>query len=132
MKSWRQERIVAAQPIGDLDRPLSVDEVTGTEIRNAKDQWLGTIDDVVFDPQSGKISLVVVERGGFLGMGEDHVVVPWAALRATRNLNAFVLNVDEQVMKNAPKVDVGRVGARTVFQTHRQQADRYWKKHVQG
>jgi sporulation protein YlmC with PRC-barrel domain len=132
VQSWRQERIVAARPVGQLDVPLSVDEVTGTEIRNAKDQWLGTIDDVVLDPKSRQISFVVVERGGFLGMGEDHVVVPWKALSATRNLNAFVLNVDEQVMKAAPKVDADRVGDLSVFQQHRQQAEQYWQKHIQG
>lgn len=132
VRSWRQERIVAARPVGQLDVPLSVDEVTGTEIRNAKDQWLGTIDDVLLDPKSGQISFVIVERGGFLGIGEDHVVVPWKALSATRNLNAFVLNVDEQAMKGAPKVDADRVGERNAFQQQRQQAEQYWQKHIQG
>lgn len=132
VKSWRQERLVAARPVGQLEVPLSVDEVTGTEIRNAKDQWLGTIDDVVLDPQSGQISFVVVERGGFLGLGEDHVVVPWKALRATRNFNAFVINVDEEVMKGAPKVSVDQVGDRAFLQQQRRKAEEYWQKHIQG
>jgi sporulation protein YlmC with PRC-barrel domain len=132
VQSWRQERIVAARPVGQLDVPLSVDDVSGTEIRNAKDQWLGTIDDVVLDPRSGQISFVVVERGGFLGLGEDHVVVPWKALNATRDLNAFVLNVDDQTMKGAPKVDADRVGDRALYQQQRQKAEQYWQKHIQG
>ncbi|MFZ5781444.1 MAG: PRC-barrel domain-containing protein [Pseudomonadota bacterium] len=132
VRSWRQERIVMAQPIGKLGMPLSVDEVTGTEVRNAKDEWLGTIDDVVLDPQSGNVGFVVLERGGFLGMGEDHVAVPWKALKATRDLNAFVLNVDEQVMENAPTVDPDVAGAPGAFQQQRQKAEQYWQKHVQG
>lgn len=129
VQSWRQERIVAARPVAQLDMPLSVEEVTGTEIRNAKDQWLGTIDDVVLDPKSGQISFVVVERAGFLGLGEDHVVVPWKALSATRDLNAFVLNVDEQVMKGAPQVDADRAGDRTLYEHQRDKAEQYWQKY---
>jgi hypothetical protein len=86
----------------------------------------------VLDPRSGQISFVVVERGGFLGLGEDHVVVPWKALRATPDLNAFVLNVDDQTMKGAPKVDADRVGDRAFYQQQRQKAEQYWEKHIQG
>ena len=130
--SWRQERIVAAEPVGRLDQPLSVSELTGTEVRNAKDEWLGTVDDAVLDPRTGNIGFVVVERGGFLGMGEDHVVVPWKALRATQNFNALVLNVDENAMEKAPKVDPDHLGDPAFYQKQRQMADQYWQKQIPG
>ncbi|MCW5733526.1 MAG: PRC-barrel domain-containing protein [Enhydrobacter sp.] len=128
--SWRQQRLVAARPVEELDRRLGFDDITGTDIRNVKDEQLGTIDNVIFDPKTGRIAYAVVARGGVLGFGEDHVVVPWQSLRATRDLNAFVLNVDEQTMTNAPKVDPDRIGDSALFQQQRQQADQYWQQHV--
>ena len=65
------------------------------------------------------------------GFGEDHVAVPWNSLRATPDLNAFVLNVDAQTMTNAPEDRYPTGSADTaVFQQQRQQADQYWQKHV--
>lgn len=130
--SWRQERIVAAQPVKQLNRPVSIDDVTGTQLRNAQDERLGSIHDVIVDPQSGQISHVLVARGGFLGFGEDHVVVPWQALRATTDLNLFVLNVREQVMDQAPTVDTDQIGDESLFQQQRKRAEEYWQKHMKG
>jgi sporulation protein YlmC with PRC-barrel domain len=130
--TWRQDRIIAAQPVQQLNRAVSVDEVTGTEVRNAQDERLGSIHDVIMDPQSGQISHVVLARGGFFGLGADHVVVPWQTFRATPDLNLFVLNVAEPVVEGAPTVDLGLFGDQSVFQRERQQADQYWQKHTAG
>ncbi|ANW00895.1 hypothetical protein LMTR13_12645 [Bradyrhizobium icense] len=130
--SWRQERIVAAQPVKELERAISIDDVTGTQLRNTQDKRLGSIHDVVVDPQSGQISHVIVARGGFLGFGENHVIVPWQALRATPDLNLFVLNVRDQVMEQAPTVNTGRIGDHSLFQQQRERAEQYWQEHVKG
>ena len=131
--SWRQERIVAAKPVTEMGMGmLSLDHVTGTEVRNAKDQRLGSINDVVLDPKNGNISHVIVARGGFLGFGRDYVAVPWNSLKATPGLNTFVLNVSEDAMKNAPKVDPDNFAEPSSFDRNRQQVDDYWQQQRAG
>ena len=51
----------------------------GADVQNAAGEKIGDINDLVFD-RSGRISTVVLGVGGFLGMGEKHVAVPFTAL----------------------------------------------------
>jgi hypothetical protein len=53
--------------------------VIGTEVIGSDIRRLGTIDDVVLD-RSGTVAAVVIGTGGFLGLGEKKVAVPYAAL----------------------------------------------------
>jgi sporulation protein YlmC with PRC-barrel domain len=129
--TWRQGQIAAAKPVAQLKAGgVNMADVIGMEIRNAKDESLGTVDDIIFDPKSNNISYIVVSRGGFLGMGEDHVAVPWKSLRATPGMNMLVLPVSEEVMEQAPKVDPDRFG--TTDPQEAKPVDDYWSKHIQG
>jgi sporulation protein YlmC with PRC-barrel domain len=53
--------------------------VIGTDVIGSDIRRLGTVDDVVLD-RSGAIAAVVIGTGGFLGIGEKKVAVPYAAL----------------------------------------------------
>jgi sporulation protein YlmC with PRC-barrel domain len=55
--------------------------VLGLEVTNDSQKDLGTIDDLLIDPRSGEIRYAVLEAGGFLGMGEDHRIVPWSLIQ---------------------------------------------------
>jgi sporulation protein YlmC with PRC-barrel domain len=55
---------------------------------------VGKIDDVLID-KSGKISALIVGVGGFLGMGEKDVSLPFAAVKAEKKDNKWYLTVDE-------------------------------------
>jgi PRC-barrel domain len=56
-----------------------VSGVIGTEVIGSDIRRLGTIEDVVLD-RSGAVAAVVIGTGGFLGIGEKKVAVPFAAL----------------------------------------------------
>lgn len=129
---WRREMILTAKPVQEFGQAINIADVTGTEIRNAQDERLGTVDDVVLDPQDGSIRYVVVSRGGFLGIGEEHVAVPWQALQATPGLNTFVLKVPEEAMEQAPKVDPDQFGAAGTFDQRSQEIDQYWQQQIRG
>jgi sporulation protein YlmC with PRC-barrel domain len=130
--NWRQESLLAAQPVEQFDLAgLNVDDITGTDIRNPRDEHLGTVDDVLVDPD-GSILYLIVSRGGFLGIGEEHVAIPWEGLQATPGLNTFVLEVDESVMEEAPRVDADRFVLPEVFEERRQDIDAYWQQHTAG
>jgi hypothetical protein len=67
----RADRLRAAQPLNAVS--VSSDFIVGADVRNPADNDLGEVEDVVMD--KGRISALVVERGGFLGMGKSHYMV---------------------------------------------------------
>ena len=110
---WRHERIALAQPVDELPDTftLTVDELLGTDVRNPADAYLGSVSDVVLDRQTGDIRYVIVARGGFLGIGEDTIPVPWQRFRLAPGLNTLVLDVEEAQFEAAPQIADGEVGA---------------------
>ncbi len=51
----------------------------GADVQNASAETVGDVRDLIFD-RTGRISTVVIGVGGFLGVGEKHVAVPFNAL----------------------------------------------------
>lgn len=126
--TWRQEQIVAARPIEKLERRLiTVADINGMEIRNGKDEQLGTVEDVVMNPSTGGIRYVIVSSGGLFGIGNEFVAVPWSALEATPGLNTLVLDVTQDVIDKAPKVDPDRFANPSRTADHRKAVDDFWK-----
>jgi sporulation protein YlmC with PRC-barrel domain len=128
--TWRQEQIIAARDVTEVPWTISSDQITGTEIRNARDEYLGDVDDIVFDRETGEVTYVIVSHGGFLGIGADHVAIPWDILQVAPGMNLFVLNVPETVIENAPRVDPDRFASPAVYDEYRQIVDPYWEQHA--
>jgi sporulation protein YlmC with PRC-barrel domain len=107
-----QDRIAqleSASRIQDLVVPLRAGDVIGAPLRNTNDQYLGEISDVVFDPDGRQMTHVLVEVGGFLGLGEEIVAVPLNALRATDNNSTFVLQMAAERFEKAPRLEGERL-----------------------
>ncbi len=66
---------VTAQPPGEWLAHVFL----GAAVQNSAGELVGDVNDLVFDP-SGRISTVVLGVGGFLGMGEKDVAIPYSAL----------------------------------------------------
>jgi sporulation protein YlmC with PRC-barrel domain len=131
VQSWRQERLVTAQPVDELERTIRIENVLGADVRNLQDEDLGDIEDVVLD-QEGDIAYVLVGRGGFFGVGQDLVPVRWQDLRAVPDLDAFVLEVDEQAFEQAPVVDRDVFADTDAYAQRRDEIDSFWEEHLQG
>jgi sporulation protein YlmC with PRC-barrel domain len=84
---------------------MLVSNLSGTAVRNAADENLGDINDVVID-SSGKPSVAIIGVGGFLGIGEKDVGVPFDALKFTMtNENkerVARLDVTKEALQAAP------------------------------
>jgi predicted outer membrane protein len=65
------------QPRPDLWR---ASKLTGLNVYNDNDEKIGDINEVLVD-RDGKAEAVVIGVGGFLGLGEHDVAVPFSALR---------------------------------------------------
>lgn len=80
---------------------VSTDDVIGVKVKNHAGEKLGEIKKLVLDKITGQVCYVTLSVGGFLGMGEKYVAVPWKALNYDKNQNSFVLNVDKSKLENA-------------------------------
>lgn len=103
-----QERVTqleSAPQVTELEQPLRAGEMIGESLRNTQDEYLGQISDVVFDPNGNQITHVLVEVGGFLGLGQDVVAVPLSALRVTDERNTYVIALTPERLEEAPRVE---------------------------
>lgn len=75
------------------------------KVTNPAGENLGEIEDIVVDPNSGRILYGVVSFGGFLGMGEKFFAVPWQSLELAGDNKAFTFDVDKDRLKKAPSFD---------------------------
>ncbi len=93
-----------------VKRFLSVaDHVIGHDIHDAVSEQIGTIKDVFIDPDSNRPLFVVVAEGGFLGIGSEHIVLPWHTLAFNPNSHDIKFTRDRHELKNAPDVDIDKL-----------------------
>ncbi len=81
---------------------------TDFDLRNNEDEDLGEVDDLVFDVQDGTVTHALVNFGGFLGMGEKTIVVPWSQFTVEQTADdqdVLRLNVTKEDLEAAPGVD---------------------------
>jgi sporulation protein YlmC with PRC-barrel domain len=126
--SWRAEQIAVAAPVEKLGTSFRIEEVTGTEVRNHEDERLGTIEDVVLDPETGRIGYAIVAHGGFLGLGQSYAAVPWEQLSVTPGFNTFVLPVTAATLEGAPELDTDWLNRPEGYQQLGGQIDQYWQQ----
>jgi len=87
---------------------VSASELIGTRVYGNDDADLGEVSDVVFDP-SGKIDAVVVDVGGFLGIGEKPVALDFKTLniRVDEGGNLIVVaSATKDQLDQAPTYEV--------------------------
>jgi sporulation protein YlmC with PRC-barrel domain len=70
---------------------------------------IGEIEDVLLSPD-GKVTALIIGVGGFLGMGEKDVAIPFAAVKHTTRDGKVYLTLDttKDVLKAAPGLKYDR------------------------
>jgi sporulation protein YlmC with PRC-barrel domain len=88
--------------------------LVGMRIKNEQGKDVGEVDNLLIDPQSGKVSHAIVGLGGFMGVGERKVVVPWSELKvaATTDGKRPTATLDQTKLETAPRWE--RTAAPTV------------------
>ncbi len=96
----RKQRLSGAQEAQKM--AVSADAVIGTEVRNTNDQKIGSVKDLVM--KDGKITHIIIGRGGVLGMGTDYHQVEWEKVKITSDMETVVLDMGEEQVKALPKM----------------------------
>jgi hypothetical protein len=81
---------------------IGSDKVEGTAVYGADQNKIGSIERVMIDKKSGRVSYAVLSFGGFLGIGDDHYPLPWQSLKYDTSLGGYVTGVTEAQLKDAP------------------------------
>jgi sporulation protein YlmC with PRC-barrel domain len=82
---------------------ISSDKVEGTTVYSTAGDKLGSIDDLMIDKHSGQVRYAVLEFGGFLGMGTDRYPLPWNMLKYDTTRDGYVVPIDKDKLKDAPR-----------------------------
>ncbi|MEI9986187.1 MAG: PRC-barrel domain-containing protein [Aliidongia sp.] len=90
-------------------RVIAAAKVQGTSVTNPARENLGSIRDVVLDKYDGTVRYAVLQFGGFLGMGSKLFALPWELLRYDEAEDAYVLNIQKDVLQAAPRLRFRRL-----------------------
>ncbi len=82
-------------------------QVIGLNVKNAGDETIGEVQDLVLDMKSAEILAVVISSGGFLGMADTLSSVPVSVLRYDANTKSFKTKLTKEQLGMAPKFKTG-------------------------
>ena len=89
----------------DRSGVLKASEVIGIKVQGTDGKNLGSIKDLVINPDKGDIEYAVLEFGGFAGIGDKCFAVPWEALELDQENKHLALDLHKKDLKDAPGFD---------------------------
>jgi hypothetical protein len=96
---------------GTIERPgtetkqhalIASDRVEGTVVRRMSGERIGTIQRLMIDKVSGNVAYAVLRFGGFLGIGDKHLPIPWSSLKYDSTTQAYHICISDAELANAP------------------------------
>jgi sporulation protein YlmC with PRC-barrel domain len=96
-----------AHKTGTQERTVRASELIGLNVENPAQETLGEINDIVIDPNDGRVRYVALSAGGILGVGDKLFAVPWTAFacRKVGDEHQVTLNVSKETLQKAKGFD---------------------------
>src|SRR3954470_24332845 len=91
----------------ETHRLIASDKVEGTAVYNRRGEKLGTVKNFMVDKRSGKAEYAVMSFGGFLGMGDSYLPLPWNVLTYDVNQGGYVVDLDKSTLQGGPSYKLG-------------------------
>jgi len=93
--------------IDETKRLIASNKVEGTPVYKRDGEQLGNVYNFMVDKYTGQVAYAVMSFGGFLGLGESYHPLPWKVLTYDTRLEGYVIDLDRERLKNAPRYDAG-------------------------
>ena len=84
---------------------LPVSTICRDPIRNQQGQYLGTIQELMVDTESGRVAYAVLAGGGRSELGDQLLAIPWGLFEIDLVNRRFYLNVDREQLARAESFD---------------------------
>jgi sporulation protein YlmC with PRC-barrel domain len=130
MSGWQNQLIAAAQPVTSSTASFRSDQLIGAAVVTPHNDSLGSVDDIVLSPLTGKISYLVIGHGGLFGIDEKYAPVPWEDFKMTPGATLLVLDSDKNALDAGPQVRENQFSANGDFAQESRKVDDYWKAHL--
>jgi hypothetical protein len=84
----------------EIKVPRRVSDLLKTTVENRQREKLGTIQDLMVGVD-GRVKYAILSHGGFLGIGDVLIPIPFDALTTNVQKDALVLDIDKQTLERA-------------------------------
>ncbi len=124
--TWRRQQIENAIPVAGSGIAYRSDQLIGASVINGQDVSLGSVQDIVVSPQTGKIAYLVISHGGLFGIDEKYTPVPWQDFKSAPGTNLMILTATKTAMDAAPQTRRNQADRPGEFAAQSQKVDQYW------
>ena len=84
---------------------LTASSIIGDNVENKQGESIGKIKDIMLNLKDGRVQYLIIEFGGFMGIGEKLFAIPFSALKLNAKNEDFVLNIEKDFLEKAPGFD---------------------------
>ena len=91
------------QSSSSSEKKLRGSKAKGSPVTSKSGENLGTVEDIIIDPDSGQVLFVIIAPAGGGGGSQTYNPVPWQAIDVQPN-GSFTANTDKQKLQSAPTV----------------------------
>jgi len=85
---------------------LTASSIIGDKVHDNKDEPMGEIKDIMLDVIEGTIDYVIVEFGGFIGIGIKYFAIPFRMLKVDPDKKIFIFKGVKEMLEDAPGFDL--------------------------
>jgi hypothetical protein len=102
----RKQRLATAKRYDDAGAAsVKASDMIGADIYDLDDNDVGEIQNLILSDK-GTPAYVVISHGGFLGLGEKQVAVPFGLIRVSGDGSSFYVNMTDEDFDKAPDFDM--------------------------
>lgn len=102
--------------LSDTDQTVANfhEDVRGRKVKDKDSNDVGTVHDLLIDDQERKVRFLLVEHGGFLGVGETKTFIPIDAIIRITDDSVYLNDTREHIAR-APRYDPRLVDNRAYY-----------------
>jgi sporulation protein YlmC with PRC-barrel domain len=100
-------------------------DIRGKDVYDVHGEQIGSVDDLYIDGQERKVRFLEVGAGGFLGVGEKHLLVPVECVMEVGEARVTIEPGRREKVAGPPPFDTTVVAPTTSYQRRRRSHDDY-------